>query len=89
VVAEVLTNVAKYASASAVEVRVGRQDGHLIVSVADDGTRDAEAAGGSGLLVWPIASRCSGLPGGAQLSRRGDDGGRPSARGDAPRGDAA
>jgi signal transduction histidine kinase len=69
VVAEVLTNVAKYASASAVEVRVGRQDGHLIVSVADDGTRGAEAAGGSGLRgladrveVLGAAWRCAALP---------------------------
>ena len=49
VVCESLTNVAKYAHAATVTVRVAREDGELVVEVADDGVGGADAARGSGL----------------------------------------
>ena len=47
--AEALTNVAKYARASRATVEVKRIRGRLIVEVADDGVGGADAATGSGL----------------------------------------
>ncbi len=57
VVAETLTNVAKYARASAAQVRVARSDGGLVVTVSDDGVGGADPASGTGLsgLVDRIA----------------------------------
>jgi signal transduction histidine kinase len=49
VVAEALTNVAKYAEAQRAEVRVTRDNGRVIVQVTDDGVGGADPAGGSGL----------------------------------------
>ena len=46
-VAEALTNVAKYAEASAASVRVCVEDSHVLVEVADDGVGGADAAAGS------------------------------------------
>jgi PAS domain S-box-containing protein len=48
-IAEALTNVAKYAEASSVRVRVAASDGSVVVEVADDGAGGADAAAGSGL----------------------------------------
>jgi PAS domain S-box-containing protein len=49
VVAEALTNVAKYAQASQAHVRVHREDGRALVEVVDDGVGGADERGGSGL----------------------------------------
>jgi signal transduction histidine kinase len=49
VVAEAVTNVAKYARASAARVSVARADGELLVTVSDDGIGGANRAAGSGL----------------------------------------
>ncbi|HYH90085.1 MAG TPA: PAS domain-containing protein [Solirubrobacteraceae bacterium] len=49
VVSEALTNVDRYAEASRATVRVEERDGHLDVSVEDDGIGGADAAAGSGL----------------------------------------
>jgi signal transduction histidine kinase len=49
VVAEALTNVVKYAHASAVEVDVRRTGGEVLVEVADDGVGGVDLAAGSGL----------------------------------------
>jgi signal transduction histidine kinase len=49
VVAEALTNVAKYASASHARVNVGRENGRLVVEVADDGVGGADPDNGTGL----------------------------------------
>jgi signal transduction histidine kinase len=49
VVCESLTNVAKYAGAAAVTVRVTREDRMLVVEVADDGVGGADPSRGSGL----------------------------------------
>jgi PAS domain S-box-containing protein len=48
-IAEALTNVAKYAQASAVRVRVATNDGRVVVEVTDDGVGGADASTGSGL----------------------------------------
>jgi signal transduction histidine kinase len=49
VVAESLTNVAKYARATHASVNVRRHDGHVVVEVTDDGVGGADPATGSGL----------------------------------------
>jgi signal transduction histidine kinase len=49
VVAEALTNVAKYAQASYAAVDVRRQDGCALIEVRDDGVGGADVGSGSGL----------------------------------------
>jgi signal transduction histidine kinase len=49
VVSEALANVTKYAGATAVQVRLARDNGHLHVEVRDDGVGGADPANGSGL----------------------------------------
>ncbi len=49
VVAEALTNVAKYADATSVRVSVARFNGRAVVEVADDGRGGADPAQGTGL----------------------------------------
>ena len=49
VVAESLTNVAKYAHATSASVSVREDDGVLVVTVSDDGVGGADPAKGSGL----------------------------------------
>lgn len=49
VIAESLTNVAKYANAASAEVSVHRDDDTLVVTVSDDGVGGADPARGSGL----------------------------------------
>ena len=49
VVAEALTNVAKYASATRATVRAVRDNGHVVVEVTDDGVGGADPSKGSGL----------------------------------------
>ena len=48
-VSEALTNVAKYARATNVRVRVERNDGRAVIQVEDDGTGGADPSRGSGL----------------------------------------
>ena len=61
VVAEALTNVAKYACASVVSVGVGRSNGTALIEVRDDGVGGAAADGGSGLRG--LADRVEALGG--------------------------
>lgn len=49
VVAEALTNVVKYARASCVDVRIRRENGEVLVDVADDGVGGVDVGAGSGL----------------------------------------
>jgi signal transduction histidine kinase len=49
VVAEALTNVARYSQASHAEVEIGRNNGTLVVEVRDDGVGGADPVRGSGL----------------------------------------
>src|SRR5581483_9421257 len=70
VVAEALTNVAKYAGASSVEVRAERQNGRVLVEVVDDGVGGADPTRGSGLRG--LADRVEALEG--ELQVRSDAG---------------
>jgi signal transduction histidine kinase len=58
VVAEALTNVARYSQASYAEVEIGRDDGTLVVEIRDDGVGGADPRHGSGLrgLVDRVAA---------------------------------
>jgi PAS domain S-box-containing protein len=60
-IAEALTNVAKYAGATSVRVRVATAGASVVVEVADDGVGGADAAGGSGLRG--LADRVEALGG--------------------------
>lgn len=61
VVAEALTNVAKYARASSAEVRIARNHGYAVVEVHDDGVGGADPAVGTGLRG--LADRLAALDG--------------------------
>jgi signal transduction histidine kinase len=61
VVAEAITNVAKYARASRATVRVRRSNGAATVAVSDDGVGGADPARGSGLRG--LAARVEALNG--------------------------
>ena len=61
VIAEALTNIAKYAQASVARVHVSRENGRALVEVFDDGVGGANAAGGSGLRG--LADRVEALDG--------------------------
>ncbi len=61
VVAEALTNVAKYAQASSATVRVVRENGRAVVEIADDGVGGADPTNGSGLRG--LADRVEALDG--------------------------
>jgi PAS domain S-box-containing protein len=65
VVAEALTNVAKYARASSAHVRIAREDGVVVVTVADDGVGGADPSAGSGLRG--LADRVAALDGTLQV----------------------
>jgi PAS domain S-box-containing protein len=60
-IAEALTNVAKYAQASAVRVRVSASDARVLVEVSDDGVGGADPGAGSGLCG--LADRVEALGG--------------------------
>jgi signal transduction histidine kinase len=65
VVAEALTNVAKYAHATAATVRVARTDGNAFVEVHDDGVGGADETTGSGLRG--LSERVAALDGELEL----------------------
>ena len=80
VVAEALTNVAKYAKASAARIEVDRDDGGLVVTVADDGVGGADASRGSGLRG--LADRVEAL--GGRLEVASPEGGGTTLRATLP-----
>jgi signal transduction histidine kinase len=61
VVAESMTNVARYADASRIDVRLCRRNGRAYVEVVDDGIGGADLASGSGLRG--LADRVEALDG--------------------------
>ena len=65
-VAESLTNVAKYAHASGATVQVTRDDGRLVVDVADDGIGGAAPERGSGLRG--LSDRVAALGGSLEVT---------------------
>jgi signal transduction histidine kinase len=80
VVAESLTNVAKYARATSARVCVQPQDGVLVVTVSDDGVGGADPVGGSGLRG--LVDRVAVLDG--TLSVESPPGGGTSIRAEIP-----
>jgi signal transduction histidine kinase len=61
VVAESLTNVAKYADADRATVRVTRENGYAVIEIEDDGVGGADPSAGSGLRG--LADRLAALDG--------------------------
>jgi signal transduction histidine kinase len=78
VVAEAITNVAKYAQASSATISVGRSDDAATVTVWDDGVGGADPARGSGLLG--LAARVEALNGRLQVISPPGRGTRVTAR---------
>jgi signal transduction histidine kinase len=72
VVAEAMTNAAKYAHASEVLVRVDRTDGLARIEVSDDGVGGAAPRRGSGLSG--LADRVEALGGRLALESRVGEG---------------
>jgi signal transduction histidine kinase len=78
IVSESLTNASKYAAASAVQVRVAREHGALLVEIADDGRGGADPAAGTGL--YGLADRVDALGGRFEIDSPPGAGTRVSAR---------
>ena len=72
VVAEALTNAAKHAQASAVDVSVVAEDASVHLSIRDDGIGGADAANGSGLTG--LIDRVEALGGTMAISSRAGSG---------------
>jgi signal transduction histidine kinase len=72
VVAEALTNVAKYAEAETATVSVARDNGALTVEVRDDGVGGADPANGSGLRG--LSDRVSAMDGRLEVESPSDRG---------------
>jgi signal transduction histidine kinase len=68
-IAEALTNVAKYAHASAARVDVAGGDGTVVVEVSDDGIGGADPSSGSGLRG--LADRVEALGGSLAVTSPG------------------
>jgi signal transduction histidine kinase len=64
-IAEALTNIAKYAQASAVRTRIADGDGCVLVEVSDDGVGGADPTTGSGLRG--LADRVEALGGSLEV----------------------
>jgi signal transduction histidine kinase len=77
VVAEAITNVAKYARASHATVSIRRSDGRATVTVSDDGVGGADPASGSGLKG--LAARVEALNGRLDIDSPPERGTRISA----------
>lgn len=65
VIAEALTNVAKYADATSAEIRITQNNGTVTVEVSDDGTGGADPEHGSGLRG--LADRVAALDGSLEV----------------------
>jgi signal transduction histidine kinase len=68
VVAEALTNVAKYSQATHASINLTRANGSVLVEIADDGVGGADPANGSGLRG--LLDRVSALEGSLELESR-------------------
>jgi PAS domain S-box-containing protein len=76
-IAEAVTNVAKYAHATHVAVSVRSENGHLVVRVSDDGVGGADPSGGTGLRG--LSDRVEALHGRLRVDSPRDGGTRISA----------
>jgi signal transduction histidine kinase len=65
---EALNNVAKYAGASRVEIRLAQTDGYLTFSVTDDGRGFDPAASGAGTGLQGMADRLEAVGGSLELT---------------------
>jgi signal transduction histidine kinase len=72
VVAEALTNVARYADASRAAIRVQCEDRRVVVEVSDDGVGGADPAKGSGLQG--LADRLAALDGKLEVRSEAGEG---------------
>ena len=72
VVAEALTNVAKYARASRARVNVTHENGGVLVEIADDGVGGADPSRGSGLRG--LRDRLAAVDGALEIDSRRDRG---------------
>jgi signal transduction histidine kinase len=72
VVSEALTNVAKYARAERATIRVARENGRVLVEVADDGIGGADPQRGTGLRG--LADRIAALGGRLDVGTRPEGG---------------
>ncbi|HYI38427.1 MAG TPA: histidine kinase, partial [Thermoleophilaceae bacterium] len=72
VVAEALTNVAKYAGASSAVVQVEQEHGFVLVAVSDDGVGGADPSAGTGLRG--LGDRLSALDGRLEVDSAPDRG---------------
>jgi len=82
---EALNNIAKYANASTVTLRLGASDGHLGFEVIDDGDGFDPEAHGHGTGIQGMRDRLEAIDGSLEISS-GPDG--TAVRGSVPRGDA-
>jgi signal transduction histidine kinase len=73
-VLEALNNVAKYANASHVDVRLADGDGHLAFEVRDDGEGFDQASGRTGTGIQGMADRLSALGGTLEVASRPTEG---------------
>jgi signal transduction histidine kinase len=81
IVQEALTNVVRHANASAVSIRIGQDDGVLLIEVEDDGPgRAAGQAGGSGNGIRGMTERAATLGGELTAGPRAGSGWRIRAR---------
>lgn len=71
VLREALSNVARHAGASAVEVSVGVQDGDVVIRVADDGARDVAVPSADGHGLRNMRARAVRLGGQMDIARPG------------------
>jgi signal transduction histidine kinase len=78
IVSESLTNAGKYAGANAIQIRIEREHGALLVEIADDGRGGADAAAGTGL--HGLADRIDALGGRFEVHSPPGAGTRVSAR---------
>ncbi len=77
-IAEALTNIARYARAESASVRVARVDGAVEVEISDDGVGGANPAAGTGLRG--LGDRVSALDGELAVSSPTGEGTTVSAR---------
>jgi signal transduction histidine kinase len=66
IVQEALTNVVRHADASSVSVRIGEEEGDLVIKVEDDGAErpgPSRGAGGGGRGIRGMTERATALGG--------------------------
>jgi signal transduction histidine kinase len=78
IVSESLTNATKHAAANAIRIHAAREDGALVVEIADDGRGGADATAGTGLRG--LSDRIAALGGQIEVDSPPGAGTRVSAR---------